>query len=198
MDRQLIHPRGNRNIATPRVQFRILSWTTSTPLDLPSIIIQSTPPPTGTISQSNLYHASEYLGSTPSNKQIRENPFNPPPPQIDSPFERIVHLLRRSKPCVWTKRNIPRYNLVITGNTFFHQDLRWQVKTITTISTKFPNQLNDRFQEFLNNTEMTQHWDDSRLHNWAMNRLQNTHDIHKDIQEHKIQKLSQQGLVLKN
>ena len=37
----------------------------------------------------------------------------------------------------------------------------------------------------------------NRLHNWALNRLQYRHDIHKDIQEYNIQILQQNSLTLK-
>ena len=42
-----------------------------------------------------------------------------------------------------------------------------------------------------------QYQESSRLHNWALNRLQNRQDIHKDIQEHNIQILQQSRLTLK-
>ena len=42
-----------------------------------------------------------------------------------------------------------------------------------------------------------QHQESSRLHNWALNRLQYRQDIHKDIQEHNIQILQQGSLTLK-
>ena len=42
-----------------------------------------------------------------------------------------------------------------------------------------------------------QHQESSRLHNWALSRLQNRQDIHKDIQEHNIQILQQNSLQLK-
>ena len=41
-----------------------------------------------------------------------------------------------------------------------------------------------------------QHQESSRLHNWALNRLQYRQDIHKDIQEHNIQILQQNSLQL--
>ena len=41
-----------------------------------------------------------------------------------------------------------------------------------------------------------QHQASNRLLNWALNRLQNRHDIHKDIQEHNIQILQQSNLTL--
>ena len=42
-----------------------------------------------------------------------------------------------------------------------------------------------------------QHHESNRLHNWALNRLQYRQDIHKDIQEDNIQKLTQDNLTLK-
>ena len=42
-----------------------------------------------------------------------------------------------------------------------------------------------------------QHHESSRLHDWALNRLQYRHDIHKDIQEHNIQILKHNNLTLK-
>ena len=42
-----------------------------------------------------------------------------------------------------------------------------------------------------------QHQESNRLHNWAVNRLQYRHDIHKDIQEHNIQILQQSILTIK-
>ena len=39
-----------------------------------------------------------------------------------------------------------------------------------------------------------QHHESSRLHNWAINRLQNRHHIYKGIQEHNIQILQQDNL----
>ena len=42
-----------------------------------------------------------------------------------------------------------------------------------------------------------QHHEGNRLHNWALNRLQNRQDIFKDIQEHNIQLLTLDNLTLK-
>ena len=42
-----------------------------------------------------------------------------------------------------------------------------------------------------------QHHESNRLHNWALNRLQYRQEIHKDIQEHYIQILTQDNLKLK-
>ena len=42
-----------------------------------------------------------------------------------------------------------------------------------------------------------QHDDSNRLHNWALIKLQYRHDIHRNIQEHNIQILTQDNLTLK-
>ena len=42
-----------------------------------------------------------------------------------------------------------------------------------------------------------QHQESNRLPNWALNRLQYRHDIHKGIQEHNIKILQQSSLTLK-
>ena len=69
INRQFVHPRRNRNFQTPRVHFNI-------PLDLSSSTLPDTPPTAS--QQSTSYIPSDYLGSTPTSEQIRENPFNPP------------------------------------------------------------------------------------------------------------------------
>ena len=80
------------------------------------------------------------------------------------------------------------------------------------ISSIFSTNLEDRYKEHLStNTPLRIEWntfvappppfgqyhDSNRLHNWALNRLQYRHDIHKDIQEHNIQILTQDKLTLK-
>ena len=67
--------------------------------------------------------------------------------------------------------------------------------------TNFPYQLSDRYQElqktgkplclgwnfFVQSPPLIgQHLNSNCIHNWVLNRLQNRHDIHKDIQEHNI------------
>ena len=86
------------------------------------------------------------------------------------------------------------------------------ITPLNTLRTSFPNQLNDQYQEIQNTSKpfsfdwkifvaptilLGQHFDGSRLRNWALNRQQYRHDILKDIQEHNIQILSQQSLVPK-
>ena len=71
-----IHPRRNRNSQTPRVTFDIpQSPSPSTP-ENPISILSETPTLLSQRSTSSI--PSEYLGSTPTSEQIRENPFNPP------------------------------------------------------------------------------------------------------------------------
>ena len=76
INRQIIHPRRNRNLQTPRVQFNIPHSRIANPIDLSSSTIQSThqTPP-----QQNTSNIPSYcLGSAPTSERIRENPFNPP------------------------------------------------------------------------------------------------------------------------
>ena len=76
INKQIIHPRRNRNFQTPRVHFNIPQSPTPTTSELSS----STLPETLTFSslQSISNIPSDYLGSTPTSEQIQENPFNPP------------------------------------------------------------------------------------------------------------------------
>ena len=76
INRQIVHPRRNRNFQTPGVQFNIPQSPTSSPLDLSSSTLPDTPPTDSQRSASNI--PSDYLGSTPTSEQIRENPFNNP------------------------------------------------------------------------------------------------------------------------
>ena len=82
----------------------------------------------------------------------------------------------------------------------------------TLFPLNFPTNLDARYQEQSStNTPLRldwntfvappplfgQHQEISRLHNWALSRLQYRQDIHKDIQEHNIQILQQNSLQLK-
>ena len=82
----------------------------------------------------------------------------------------------------------------------------------TTFPLNFPTNLEVRYRELLTNiialrlyrniflappSLFGQHLDSNSLHDWALNRLQYRHDIHKDIQEHNIQILTQDYLTLK-
>ena len=74
--RQIIHPRRNRNFQTPRVTFNIPQSPTPSTSEVSSITLPDTPTLTSQQNTPNL--ASDYLGSTPTSEQIRDNPFNPP------------------------------------------------------------------------------------------------------------------------
>ena len=82
----------------------------------------------------------------------------------------------------------------------------------TIFPLNFPTHLDSRYQEQSSNNIplrldwntlvppppfFGQHQESSRLHNWALNRLQYRQDIHKDIQKHNIQILQQKSLTLK-
>ena len=78
MNRQIIHPRRNRNFRTPRGHFDIPQSPTPTSSENPNSTLPETPPLLSQRSTSSI--SSDYLGSTPTSEQIRANPFNPPPP----------------------------------------------------------------------------------------------------------------------
>ena len=82
----------------------------------------------------------------------------------------------------------------------------------TPFATNFPNNIDDRYCEtpgtsiplrldwntFLAPPSLFgQQLESNRIQNWALNRLQFRHDIHKDIQEQNIQTLKQHNLTLK-
>ena len=74
--RQIIHPRRNRNFQIPRVHIDIPQSPTPTTSELSSSTLPEIPTLLPQHSTSNI--PSDYLGSTPTSQQIRENPFNPP------------------------------------------------------------------------------------------------------------------------
>ena len=76
MNRQIIQPRRNRNFPTPGVTFSILQSPTPSSSEISSITIPDTPTLTSQQSTPNI--PSDYLESTPTSEQIRENPPNPP------------------------------------------------------------------------------------------------------------------------
>ena len=76
INRQIIHPRRNRNFQTSRVHFNIPHSPTPTTSELSSSTLPETPTFSSQQSISNI--PSDYLDSTPTSEQIRENPFNPP------------------------------------------------------------------------------------------------------------------------
>ena len=82
----------------------------------------------------------------------------------------------------------------------------------TPFPPNFPTNLNARYREHSTNNIplrldlntfvappplFSQRHESNRLHNWALNRLQYRQDIHKNIQEHNIQILTQHNLTQK-
>ena len=90
INRQIIHPRRNRNFQTPRVHFDIPKSPTSITPENPNSTLPETPPLLSQRSTSSI--PSDYLGSTPTSKQVRENPFNPPISQHDYHIGQRTHL----------------------------------------------------------------------------------------------------------
>ena len=78
INRQIIHPRQNRNFQTPRVHFDIPQSPPPITPENPNSTLPETPTLLSQRSTSSI--PSDYLGSTPTSEQIRDNPFNPPPP----------------------------------------------------------------------------------------------------------------------
>ena len=76
VNRQIIHPRRNRNFQTPRVTFNIPQSPSPSISEVSSITLPDTSTLTSQQNTPNL--PSDYLGSTPTSKQIREKHFNPP------------------------------------------------------------------------------------------------------------------------
>ena len=95
INRQFIHPRRNRNLQNTRVQFNIPHSPTTNPVSLSSSTIQIT---SQTPSQQNTSNIpSDYLGSTPTSEQIRENSFNPPATTETLPFW-VTHVFHHGEP----------------------------------------------------------------------------------------------------
>ena len=95
MNRQIIHPRRNKNFQTPRVHFNLPQSPTPNPLDLSSSTLPNTPPIASQQSSSNI--PSDYLGSTPTSEQIRENPFNTPATGERLPYW-VTHTYTQGEP----------------------------------------------------------------------------------------------------
>ena len=212
INRQFIHPRQNRNFQTPRVHFKIPQSPTPNLLDLSSSTLPDTPPSASQRSTSNII--SDYLGSTPTSKQIRENHFNPPATTERLPYW-VTHTYTRGEP------NLVNDPIDVSSDT----TLSTLPETLSLPSTpslsqisptlfplNFSTNLDSRYQEQSSNNIplrldwnkfvappplFGQHQESSRLHNWALNRLQNRQDIHKDIREHNIQILHKNSLTLK-
>ena len=164
--------------------------------------------------QSTSNIPSNYLGSTPTSEQIRENAF--------------TNATTTERPPYWATNKYPHGESNLVNNPIdvsFYTTLSTLPETLSLPSTpslsqispstfplNFPTNLDSRYQEqSSHNIPLRLHWnrfvappplfsqhqESNRLHNWALNRLQNRHDINKDIQEHNIQILQQSSLTLK-
>ena len=212
VNRQIIHSRRNRKFQTPRVHFDIPQSPTSTTSEISNSTLAETPTLLSQHSTSNI--PSDYLGSTPTSEQIRENPFNPP-----NPTERLPYWTTHSY--TQGEANIVNEPIDISSD----KTLSSLPETLSLPSTpslsqmsptlfplNFPNNLDARNREQSSsniplrldwNTFVPphplfgQHQEINRLHSWALNRLQNRQDIHEDIREHNIQILQQNSLQLK-
>ena len=196
---------------TPRVQFNIPYSPIANLIDLSSGTIQSSPQTPSQQNTSNI--SSDYLGSTPTSEQIRENTFNPPattehllfwmtqaftqgePNLVNDPIDVSSH----------TTLSLPE-SLSLPSTPLLNQISQ------TPIPTNFPTYLDARYRKnSTNNIHLRLDWntfvappslfgqdhESNRLHNWALSRLQYRQNIHKDKQEHKIQIFTQDKLILK-
>ena len=89
MNSQIIHPRRNRRFQTPRVLFDIPQSPTPTTSEISSSTLPETPTLLSQRSTSSI--PSDYLGSTPTSEQIRDNPFNPPTKHHDYHIGQHTH-----------------------------------------------------------------------------------------------------------
>ena len=212
INRQTIHPRRIRNFQIPRVHFEIPQSPTPTTSENSISTLPETFPLFSQRSTSSI--PSDYLGSTPTSEQIRENPFNPPHPTARLPYW-ATHSYTQGE------ANLVNDPIVISTDI----TLSSLPETLSLPSTpslsqisptlfhlNFPNNLDARYREqLLSNTPLRLdlntfvappplfglHQESNRLHSWALNRLQNRQDIHEDIREHNIQILEQNSLQLK-
>ena len=158
---------------------------------------------------------SDYLGSTPTSEQIRENPFNPTNQTSRLPYW-TTHSFTQGEP------NLINDPIDISTDTTTSSSLPETLSLPSTPSISqiapppfnlnFPNNLDARYREQSStniplrldwNTFTAppplfgQHPESNRLHNWALKRLQYRQDIHEDIRDHNIQILQQNSLQLK-
>ena len=202
INRQIIHPRRNRNFQTPRVHFDIPQSPSTTTPENPISILPETSTLLSQRSTSSL--PSDYLGLTPTSEQIRENPFNPQNQTSRLPY--------------WTTQSFTQGepNLIndpidISTDTTTSSSLPETLSLPSTPSIsqispthfplKFPNKLDARYREQSStNIPLRLDWNTFTappLHNWALHRLQYRQDIHEDIRDHNIQILQQNSLQLK-
>ena len=206
VNRQIIHPRRNRNFQTPRITFSIHQSPTPSISENSSITLPDTPTLTPNIH-------SEHLGSTPTSAQILENPFNQP-----NPNERLPHWATQSYS--QGEPNLVNDPIDTSSETTFSS----LAETLSLPSTPSLSQtsqsisplnishdIETRYSEQPTNIPLRldwntfvapppllgQHNESHRLHSWALNRLQYRQDIHEDIREHNFQILNQNSLQLK-
>ena len=211
INRQIIHPRRNRNFQTPRVHFDIPRSPSPITSENPNSTLPETPPLLAQRSTSSI--PSDYLGSTPTSEQIRDNPFNPPNQTSRLPYW-TTHSFTQGEPNLI---NDPIYNFTTTSSSLPETLSLPSTPSLSQISPtpfplKFPNNLDARYREqSLTNIPLRldwktftappplfgQHQESNRLHNRALNRPQYRQDIHEDIRDDNIQILQQNSLQLK-
>ena len=214
VNRQIIHPGRNKNFQTTRVTFNIPQSPTPSISEVSSITLPDTPTLNSQQSTPNL--PSDYLGSTPTSEQIRENPFNTPPPPNTT--ERLPHWTTQSYS--QGEPNLVNEPIDISSDTTLSSLpetlLLPSTPSISQISPSFsplnfPNNLDARYREQSTNIPLRldwntfvappplfgQHHESHRLNSWALNRLQYRQDIHEDIRQHNVQILKQNSLQLK-
>ena len=182
--RQIIHPRRNRNFQTPRVHFNIPQSPTPTTSELPSSTLRETPTLLSQQSISNI--PSDYLGSTPTSQQIRENPFNPTDATESSPYW-TTHSDTHGEPTIvnepidissdTTLSSLPE-TLSLPSKPSISQ------VSPTLFPLNFPNNLDARYREQSSSNNplrldwnsfvappalFGQHQESNRLHSWALN-----------------------------
>ena len=193
INRQITHPGRNGSFQTTRVHFDIPQSPTPTTSEISSNTLPETPTLLSQQSTSNI--PSDYLGSTPTSEQIRENPFNPSNPTARLPYW-ATHSYTQGEP------NLVNDPIDISTDT----TLSSLPETLSLPSTaslsqisptffllNFPKNLDARYREQSStniplrldwNTFVAppplfgQHQDSNRLHSWALNRLQYRQDIH--------------------
>ena len=156
---------------------------------------------------------SDYLGSTPTSEQIRENPFNPPATTEHLPFWMTQVFTQGESNLVNDPIDVSSDTPLSLSETLSLPSTPSLAQiSQTPFPSNFPTNLDAIYREnSTNNIQLRfdwnrfvappplfrQHHESNRLHNWALNRLQYREEIHKDIQEHNIQILTQDNLTLK-
>ena len=129
INRQIIHPRRNRNFQTPRVHFDIPQSPSSSTPENPISILPETPTLLSQRSISSL--PSDYLGSTPTSEQIRENPFNPPNQTSRLPYWTTQSFTQGKSSITMRNRTTSYRNCKCNSDTLF------KARATTVIGYKF-------------------------------------------------------------